>query len=95
MKQPAVYILTNERNGTLYIGMTTNLVRRIYEHRTNVVEGFSKKYQTNMLVYFELYDGIEDAALREKQMKKWNRAWKLRLIEELNPDWNDLFDELS
>lgn len=74
--------------------MTTDLVRRIHEHRTDAVEGFSKKYQTKMLVYYELHDRIEDAAHRERQMKKWNRQWKLRIIEEMNPDWDDLYESL-
>lgn len=94
MKQSAIYILANKRNGTLYIGMTTDLVRRVYEHSIGVVEGFSKKYQTKMLVYYEMYERIEDAALREKQMKKWDRKWKLELIEKDNPDWQDLYDSI-
>ena len=74
--------------------MTTNLVRRIYEHRSDAVEGFSEKYQTKILVYYEMHDRIEDAALREKQMKKWNRTWKLQLIEKMNPEWNDLYESI-
>ena len=93
-KQPALYIVASERNGTIYTGFTTNLVRRAYEHRMGLMEGFSKKYGTKMLVYYEIYDHIEDAALRERRMKKWNRQWKLRLIEKMNPDWEDLYKSI-
>ena len=94
MKTPCVYILASGRNGTLYIGVTSDPIKRIWEHKGDFVEGFSKQYGVHMLVYFELHDRMEDAILREKQMKKWNRAWKLRLIEERNPHWRDLYDEL-
>jgi putative endonuclease len=91
MKQPAVYILASQRNGTLYIGVTSDLVQRVWQHKNDVVEGFTKKYAVHSLVYYELHDDMENAILREKRIKKWNRAWKLRLIEEKNPDWNDLY----
>jgi putative endonuclease len=91
MKQPAVYILASQRNGTLYIGVTSDLVQRVWQHKDDVVEGFTKKYAVHSLVYYELHDDMENAILREKRIKKWNRAWKLRLIEEKNPDWNDLY----
>ncbi|WP_133566478.1 GIY-YIG nuclease family protein [Marinicella litoralis] len=94
MKNPAVYILTNQRNGTLYIGVTSDLIQRIYQHKSNAVEGFSKKYQTHMLVYFEQHPTMESALLREKQMKEWKRAWKINLIEKLNPFWKDLYQDI-
>jgi putative endonuclease len=93
-KQPAVYILANKRNGTLYIGVTSNLVQRLWQHRNGLVEGFTKKYVVHRLVYFELHDEMEQAIRREKQLKKWNRKWKLRLIEEKNPGWNDLWEQI-
>ncbi len=94
MKQPAVYILASKRNGTLYIGVTSNLPQRIYEHRNDLVEGFTKKYQVHRLVFFEQHEEMNSAITREKQIKKWNRNWKLRLVEELNPEWNDLYESL-
>jgi putative endonuclease len=94
MKQPAVYILASKRNGTLYTGVTHDLVRRIGEHKDNLVEGFTKRYGVHSLVYFEFHDSMTSAITREKQIKKWNRAWKLRLIEAGNPQWRDLFDEI-
>lgn len=94
MKQPAVYILTSKRNGTLYIGVTSDLIKRIWEHKNNVVKGFTEKYNVHQLVYYELHDSMEAAITREKQLKKWNRAWKIRLIEESNPKWNDLYEDL-
>jgi len=94
MKQYYVYILASKKNGTLYIGVTSDLVKRIYEHKNNLVEGFSKEYNVHSLVYYELHQEIEEAILREKQMKKWNRKWKMRLIEEKNPEWKDLYNEI-
>ena len=93
-KQPAVYLLASQRNGTLYIGVTSNLVKRIREHKNNIFEGFTQKYQVHCLVYYELQGSMEAAILREKQLKKWKRAWKLRLIEENNPLWADLNESL-
>ncbi|PIP30600.1 endonuclease [bacterium (Candidatus Howlettbacteria) CG23_combo_of_CG06-09_8_20_14_all_37_9] len=90
MKKGCVYILANKRNGTLYTGVTSDLIGRVYQHKNDLVEGFSKKYQTHMLVYFEEHEDIKDAILREKQIKKWERKWKLRLLEEKNPEWKDL-----
>jgi putative endonuclease len=90
MKQPAVYILASKRNGTLYIGVTSNLAGRIEAHRAGSVQGFTKEYGVDVLVYFELHDEMYEAIQREKRLKKWNRAWKIRLIEESNPDWTDL-----
>ena len=91
-KQPAVYILASERNGTLYIGVTSDLPKRVWEHKNDVVEGFTKRYGVHRLVYYELHEDMESAIRREKQMKKWNRAWKLELIEKQNPDWRDLWE---
>ena len=92
MKQPAVYILASHRNGTLYTGVTSDLVQRIWQHKNDILEGFTKKYGVHILVYYELHDDMENAIIREKRVKKWNRAWKLRLIEEMNPEWNDLYE---
>ena len=89
-----VYILASRRNGTLYIGMTDDLARRVWEHRTGAVPGFTSKYGVKMLVWFELHESRETAFQRERQLKKWKRAWKLQLIEQLNPEWRDLFDDL-
>ncbi|GJQ62568.1 MAG: endonuclease [Melioribacteraceae bacterium] len=83
-----VYIITNKRNGTLYIGMTNNLARRVGEHKEGLVEGFSKKYGTKLLVYYEKSNNVSDAIAQEKQLKKWKREWKLRIIEKVNPDWD-------
>ncbi|MEX0700494.1 MAG: GIY-YIG nuclease family protein [Planctomycetales bacterium] len=94
MKEPAVYILASKRNGTLYIGVTSDLVARIRQHKNDVAEGFTKKYGVHSLVYFELHGDMEAAIVREKRLKKWNRAWKLRLIEEKNPNWDDLYESL-
>ena len=85
-----VYIVTNERNGTLYIGITNDLKRRIYEHQQGLYEGFTKKYSLHKLIYCEYYYDVLCAIQREKQLKKWNRKWKLRLIENINPSWRDL-----
>ena len=90
-----VYVLASERNGTLYIGVTNNIVRRVYEHREGLVEGFTPKYGVKQLVYFEEFGDVELAIRREKRLKKWNRDWKLRLIEKSNPDWTDLYPEIA
>ena len=96
MSKPGyVYILASKRNGTLYVGVTSDLVRRIWEHKTDAVPGFSRKYQLHTLVYFEMFDGIEDAIVREKRIKEWKRAWKIRLIEDRNPDWRDLYKDIA
>jgi putative endonuclease len=89
-----LYILANKKNGTLYIGVTGDLIKRIYEHKQKIVKGFTKKYYVHNLVYYEVYRDIEEAILREKQMKKWNRKWKIRVIEEKNPEWEDLYSEI-
>lgn len=88
-----VYILASGRNGTLYIGVTSNLEKRIYEHRHNLIKGFTSKYAVHCLVYYEQTGDIFSAIKREKQLKKWNRKWKLSLIEKTNPDWKDLSDD--
>ncbi len=93
-KQPCVYILASKTNGTLYIGVTSNLIKRVWEHKNNLVEGFTHKYNIHQLVYFELYGDMAEAITREKRLKKWNRSWKVRLIEEQNPNWKDLYDGL-
>ena len=86
-----VYILASKRNGTLYTGVTNNIARRVWEHRQGLVEGFTKQYAVHRLVHCELFARPQDAIQREKRLKKWNRAWKIRLIESTNPEWNDLY----
>jgi len=93
-KQPAVYILSNKRNGILYTGVTSDLVNRIWQHKSNLVDGFSSKYSTHRLVYYELHAEMISAITREKQIKAWKRQWKIRLIEESNPYWRDLYPEI-
>lgn len=93
-KQPAVYILASKRNGTLYTGVTSNLVNRVWHHKNDKIEGFTRDYQVHMLVYFEVHGDMEAAICREKQIKKWNRKWKLNLIERFNPQWQDLWTEI-
>jgi putative endonuclease len=94
MKQYFVYILASKKNGTLYIGVTNNLIRRIYEHKEGLIEGFTKKYNVKMLVYYEIHKEIREAIKREKAMKKWLRKWKIELIEGMNPEWKDLYPEI-
>ena len=89
-----VYILANKKNGTLYIGVTSDLKKRIYEHKEKMVDGFTKKYSVDKLVYYEQTDDIKEAILREKHLKKWRRDWKIQLIEEQNSKWEDLYDGL-
>ncbi len=93
-KLPCVYILASKRNGTLYTGVTSNLVKRVYEHKNGLADGFTKKYGVHHLVYFELHEDMLAAISREKQIKKWNRAWKRELIEKNNPAWKDLYDSI-
>jgi putative endonuclease len=92
-KQPSVYILASKRNGTLYIGVTSNLLNRTALHKQDLIAGFTKRYGVHRLVYYEMHQTMEAAIVREKRLKKWNRAWKVRLIESMNPEWTDLFDE--
>ena len=93
-KRPVVYILASKRNGTIYIGVTSNLIKRAFEHKSDVVEGFTRKYAVHRLVYFEFHSSMEAAILREKQIKKWRRKWKVVLIETSNPTWHDLWPEI-
>ncbi|MDP2805839.1 MAG: GIY-YIG nuclease family protein [Gallionellaceae bacterium] len=90
-KLPCVYLLASKRNGTLYVGVTSDLVKRIWEHKSHVVDGFTKQYGVDQLVWYEVHETMESAIQREKAIKEWQRAWKLKLIEEFNPDWNDLY----
>jgi putative endonuclease len=92
MKQPAVYILARDAYGTFYVGVTSNLHKRMTEHTQGLIEGFTKKYGIKMLVYYEMHETMEAAIAREKVLKRWNRAWKYRLIEQMNPEWRNLFD---
>jgi putative endonuclease len=94
MKQYYLYILASKKNGTLYIGVTNNLVRRVYEHKEGLIEGFTKKYNVKNLVYYEVHNDIYEAIKREKAMKKWLRKWKIELIEKTNPDWIDSYEEI-
>lgn len=94
-KQPAVYILASARNGTLYIGVTSDLVKRVWEHKNNFVEGFTKRYNIHHLVWYEIHENISSAIEREKALKEWKSAWKLNMIEKDNPNWNDLYESIS
>ena len=94
-KQFVVYLLASKRNGTLYLGMTSNLSQRIWQHKNHVTTGFSNSYSVTKLVWFELHETAESAIQREKQIKKWNRNWKLDLIEKDNPEWRDLYPEIA
>ena len=92
--QPAVYILANKRNGTLYVGVTADLIKRIWEHKNNVVKGFTERYGVHQLVWYELHETMESAIRREKALKNWKRVWKLDLIERSNPHWQDLYETI-
>ncbi|MDO8634805.1 MAG: GIY-YIG nuclease family protein [Dehalococcoidia bacterium] len=93
MRNYYVYILANKRNGTLYIGVTNDLIRRVYEHKHDVTDGFTKRYGVHMLVHFEEGEDVVSVIEREKQLKSWHRQWKIRLIEEDNPEWRDLYED--
>lgn len=93
-RQPCVYVLASKRNGTLYIGVTSDLPKRIWEHKNDVVEGFTRKYQVHSLVWYERHETMDSAILREKAIKRWRRKWKLEMINSFNPGWNDLFQEI-
>lgn len=95
MKYSYVYIMASKRNGTLYTGVTSDLVKRVWEHKNGVIEGFTKKYGIKMLVWYEVHEDIAAAIVREKQIKAWQRAWKLEMIENVNPQWRDLYDEIT
>jgi len=90
-----VYILASRRNGTLYVGVTNDVVRRAWEHKNDLIEGFTKKYGVHTLVWYEVHEDIHTAIAREKRLKRWNRAWKIKLIEENNSGWNDLYDRMT
>ena len=92
---PVVYILASRRNGTLYVGVTSNLLQRIHQHREGLIPGFTRDYSIKMLLWFEQHATMDAAILREKRIKKWNRSWKLELIEKANPDWRDLAEDLG
>lgn len=94
-RQPCVYILASKRNGTLYVGVTSNLCKRIWQHKSDLVEGFTRKYKVHILVWYELHTSMEFAISREKVIKKWRRKWKLDAMESANPDWNDLYEDLN
>lgn len=94
LKSYYVYILASKRNGTLYVGVTDDLIKRVWQHKNDLLEGFTKKYQVHNLVYFEDTNDIESAIKREKILKRWKRQWKLKLIEEKNPDWKDLYNDI-
>ena len=94
MKLPCVYILSNNPKGTLYIGVNSNLVQRVWQHRNNLVEGFASRYRLHRLVWYEVHETMKSAIASEKALKKWNRAWKIELIEKTNPTWKDLYDEV-
>ena len=93
-KSPCVYILVSARNGTLYVGVTSNLIKRVWEHKNNIVEGFTRKYGVHDLVWFESHETMESALAREKAIKEWKRQWKLELIEKMNPEWRDLYSTI-
>jgi putative endonuclease len=94
MKQPCVYILASRRNGTLYLGVTSNLMKRIWQHKNDLADGFTKRYQVHLLVWYELHPTTPSAIAREKTIKEWKRAWKIELIEKANPQWQDLSEGL-
>jgi len=94
MRRSYIYILASQKNGTLYIGVTNDLMRRVWEHKNKVNKGFTSKYNVTKLVYYEEFDYIGEAILREKTLKKWKRKWKLELIESINPYWDDLYDKI-
>jgi putative endonuclease len=94
MKKYYVYVMANKRNGTIYVGVTSDLLKRVFQHKQNLVDGFTKKYNIHQLVYFEVSDDIQSAIAREKQLKNWKRLWKLKLIETINPEWEDLYDQI-
>ena len=94
MKQPFVYILASKRNGTLYLGVTSNLTQRVWQHKNDLADGFTKRYRVHMLVWYELHGTMQSAIAREKAVKEWKRSWKLELIEKTNPQWQDLYEGL-
>ncbi len=95
MRNPCVYILASRRNGTLYVGVTSDIARRVWQHKNDQIDGFTKKYGGKLLVYVEMHATMPDAILREKQIKEWRRAWKLALVERANPQWRDLYPDIA
>ena len=93
-KQPAVYIMASKRNGTLYTGVTSDLIKRVWQHKNNVTEGFTKRHNVHQLVWYEMHESMESAIIREKRIKGWKRKWKLELIEKMNPGWHDLYQTI-
>ena len=94
-KQPAVYLLASKRNGTFYTGVTSDLIKRVWEHKNNAVDGFTKKYNVHNLVWYEVHETMESAIQREKAIKEWKRMWKIELIEDMNPSWEDLYSKIN
>jgi len=94
MKQPCVYIMASKPNGTLYVGVTSDLIQRVWQHKESLVKGFTSKYNIKMLVWYELHGSMQEAITREKSIKKWQRQWKIELIVSINPEWEDLFPTL-
>ena len=95
MKQPCVYMLSSNRNGTLYVGATSNLIQRVWQHKNDLVAGFTKRYRVHTLVWYEVHETMESAITREKAIKRWKRDWKIELLQENNPSWRDLYDDLG
>jgi putative endonuclease len=93
-KHPCVYLIASRRNGTLYVGVTSDLARRVWEHRSNVVERFTNRYGVHRLVWYEVHETMDSTIRREKALKEWKRQWKLELIEKANPEWEDLFSDI-
>ncbi len=93
-KQYFIYILASKKNGTIYIGVTNNLAKRVYEHKNNLIKGFTQKYNVHHLVYYEVFDDVYEAITREKRLKKWKRQWKIELIRKFNPEWKDLYEKI-
>ncbi len=94
MKQPCVYMLASKRNGTLYVGVTSNLLRRVWQHKNDVAEGFTKRYRVHTLVWYEVHETMESAITRERTIKRWKRGWRIELIQQNNPSWRDLYDDM-
>lgn len=95
MRRPCVYILASKRNGTIYVGVTNDVARRAWQHRSGAIDGFTKRYKTHRLVYAEFHETMPDAIVREKKIKKWRRAWKIKLIESGIPEWRDLYEDMT
>jgi putative endonuclease len=94
VKHPSVYLLASKRNGTLYVGVTSDLIQRVWQHKNDAVDGFTKRYRVHTLVWFEAHDTMQTAITREKAIKEWKRAWKIELIQKMNPEWRDLYEDL-